>query len=427
MTQTAKSRARISPKGEVSTVVAAGSAGATKTGRAARHPSGSRNSFNEFRKNVTSAQGAESWATARQVLPANVKSWEENTMHLSRRTVLGGLATATTLASPSILRAQGRELVMVGYGNESDAPLIAAGEELGRRNPGISLRVIGGLSAEALAQIKAARGDSPYDLAVMGSPAIINALAEDVLIPLDFSKIPNSGNVDPRFMPYGYNVGQPIWFEGIGIAYDTSKIANPATTWAGLWSGDYNGRIGMCRPQSNLGLGVLAATCEAFGMPQDDMAFALNKWQELDPLVGRSPPLLQQMIERGEVDLAPLWHVNTALAAGSGLPIGYVKVTEPGPLMLPTNIVHFVNTAEGTGDLVHEFADILLTEGIQKMAGSAPIYFGTVVKGIPVAPEAAPYVPSTMAELDSTTSLDWPIFAPLRGQTVETFDRMFAA
>ena len=33
---------------------------------------------------------------------------------------------------------------MVGYGNESDAPLIAAGEELGRRNPGISLRVIGG-------------------------------------------------------------------------------------------------------------------------------------------------------------------------------------------------------------------------------------------------------------------------------------------
>ena len=133
------------------------------------------------------------------------------------------------------------------------------------------------------------------------------------------------------------------------------------------------------------------------------------------------------MIERGEVDLAPLWHVNTALAAGAGLPIGYVKVTEPGPLMLPTNIVQFVNTAEGTGDLVHEFADILLTEGIQTMAGSAPIYFGTVVKGIPVAPEAAPYVPSTMAELDSTTSLDWPIFAPLRGETVETFDRMFAA
>ena len=348
-------------------------------------------------------------------------------MILNRRTFLGGLAAATTLSSPTILRAQTRELVMVGYGNESDAPLIAAGEELGRRNPGVSLTVIGGLSAEALAQIKAARGNSPYDLAVMGSPAIINALAEDVLVSLDFSKIPNSQNVDPRFMPYGYDVGQPIWFEGIGIAYDTTKIKTPPPSWKELWSGEYNGRIGMCRPQSNLGLGVLAATCEAFGMPQDDMTFALNKWKELDPLVGRSPPLLQQMIERGEVDLAPLWHVNAALAASSGLPIGYSKIAGPGPLMLPTNIVHFVNTAEGTADLITEFADILLTQSIQTMAGSAPIYFGTVVKGIEVPAEAAPYVPSTPAELDSTTSLDWPSFAPLRGQTVENFDRMFAA
>jgi putative spermidine/putrescine transport system substrate-binding protein len=347
-------------------------------------------------------------------------------MRLTRRTVLGGLAATTTLASPTILRAQTRELVMIGYGNDQDAPLIAAGAELGRRHPGVSLQVIGGLSAEALAQIKAARGNSPYDLAVMGSPAIINALAEDVLVPLDFAKIPNSANVDPRFMPYGYDVGQPIWFEGIGVAYDTTKITTPPKTWADLWSGAYNGRIGMCRPQSNLGLGVLAATSEAFGMPQDDMAFALAKWQELDPLVGRSPPLLQQMIERGEVDLAPLWHVNSALAAGTGLPIGYAKLTGPGPLMLPTNIVQFVNTADGTADLVHEFTNILLTPEIQTMAGSAPIYFGTVVQGIEVPAAAAPYVPSTPEELAGTTSLDWPSFAQLRGATVESFDRMFA-
>jgi spermidine/putrescine-binding protein len=347
-------------------------------------------------------------------------------MKLTRRTVLGGLAASTAIASPTILRAQSRELVMVGYGNESDAPLIAAGEELGRRNPGVTLQVIGGLSTEALAQIKAARGNSPYDLAVMGSPAIINALAEDVLVPLDFSMIPNSQTVDPRFMPYGYDVGQPIWFEGIGIAYDTTKITTPPAKWEDLWSGEYTGRIGMCRPQSNLGLGVLAATSQAFGMPQDDMAFALEKWQELDPLVGRSPPLLQQMIERGEVDLAPLWHVNAALAAAAGLPIGYAKIAGPGPLMLPTNIVQFVNTADGTSDLVHEFTDILLSQSIQEMAGNAPIYFGTVVQGIEVPADAAPYVPSTPDELANITSLDWQSFAPLRGETVETFDRMFA-
>ncbi|MEM0908074.1 MAG: extracellular solute-binding protein [Pseudomonadota bacterium] len=347
-------------------------------------------------------------------------------MKVTRRTVVGGLAAAPVLATPTVLRAQARELVMVGYGNESDRPLIAAGEELGKRHPGVTLRVIGGLSAEALAQIKAARGNSPYDLAVMGSPAIINALSEDVLVPLDASKIPNAAKINPLFVPYGYDTGVPVLFEGIGIAYDKSKVENPPTTWEALWGDEFKTRVGMCRPQSNLGLGVLAATNEAFGKPQDDMQAALETWKELDPLVGRSPNLLQQMIERGEVDLAPLWHVNTALAAAAGLPIGYVKITGPGPLMLPTNIVQFVNTADGTGDLVHEFTDILLTPQIQEMAGSAPTYFGTVVEGVPVSPDAAPYVPSTPEELASTTSLDWPAIAPLRGQTVETFDRMFA-
>jgi hypothetical protein len=118
--------------------------------------------------------------------------------------------------------------------------------------------------------------------------------------------------------------------------------------------------------------------------------------------------------------------VNAALAAAAGLPIGYVKIAGPGPLMLPTNIVHFVNTAEPVRALVHEFTDILLTEEIQRMAGSAPIFFGTVRQGLDVPAEAKPYVPATAAELASTTSLDWPKVAPLRGKTVETFDRMFA-
>jgi len=347
-------------------------------------------------------------------------------MRLSRRTILAGLASTAALASPTILRAQSRELVMIGYGNEQDQPLMRAAEELGRRHPGVTLRVIGGLSTEALAQIKAARGNSPYDFAVMGSPAILNALAEDVLEPLDMSLIPNAAHIDPIFPSYGYNAGCPITFEGIGVAYNTETVANPPATWADLWNPEFAGRVGMARPQSNLGLGVLAATNAAFGRPQDDMEFALNKWMELSPLVGRSPPLLQQMMERGEIDLAPLWHVNTALAAAAGLPIAYAKVAGPGPLMLPSNIVHFINTADGTRELVHEFADIMLQADSQEFAGSAPYYFGTVRTGVEVAEAARPYVPATAEERASMTSPDWPAVAPLRGQTVDAFDRMFA-
>lgn len=348
-------------------------------------------------------------------------------MKPTRRTVIGGLIGTAALASPTILRAQTpRELVMIGYGNEQDDPLKRAGEELGRRHPGVTLTIIGGLSTEALAQIRAARGNSPYHMAVMGSPAIINARDEGVLEPLDLSLIPNSSAIEPKFLPFAYDIGCPITFEGIGVAYNTEVIETPPATWAELWNPAYAGRIGMVRPQSNLGLGVLAATNLAFDRPQDDMTFALEKWQELDPLVGRSPPLLQQMMERGEIDIAPLWHVNTALAAAAGLPIAYAKVTGPGPLMLPSNVVQFTNTPDGTRELVHEFADIMLQQELQEFAGGAPYYFGTVREGVETPEAARPFVPTSPEERASMTSLDWPLIAPLRGQTVETFDRMFA-
>ena len=348
-------------------------------------------------------------------------------MRMTRRTVLASMAGSAALATPAILRAQAeRELVMIGYGNEQDRPLQRAGEELGRRHPGVTLTVIGGLSAEALAQIRAARGNSPYHLAVMGSPAIVNALAEDVLEPMDLSMIPNASTIEDRFLPLAYDAGCPITFEGIGIAYNADIVDTPPATWEELWSGEYDGRVGMCRPQSNLGLGVLAATNVAFGNPETDMQAALDRWMELDPLIGRSPPLLQQMLERGEIDITPLWHVNTALAAAAGLPIGYAKVTGPGPLMLPSNVVHFVNTPDGTRELVHEFADIMLERELQTFAGGAPFYFGTVVEGVETPEAAQPYVPATVEEREAMSSLDWQAIAPLRGETVETFDRQFA-
>lgn len=344
---------------------------------------------------------------------------------LSRRTLLGATAAGAALATPAVLRAQPRELVMIGYGSAQDDPLKRAGAELGRRHRGVSLRVIGGLSAEAIAQIKAARGASPYDFAVMGSPAIINAVDEGVLEPLDIAKVPNAVNIDPRFPPYAYGMGVPISFAGIGIAYNRQTVPNPPKTWADLWKPEYAGKIGLSRPQSNLGLACISIGAAAFGRPDSDTDFGLAKWKELKPLVGRSPGLLQQMLERGEIGLCPLWHDNTGIAVASGLPLAYAKVTGPGPLMLPTCIVKFTRTAYS--DLIHEFANILLTPESQTFAAQPPYYFGTTVKGIVAPPGAAAYLPSTPEEVASMVSIDWPKVAPNRGKIVEAFDRMFAA
>jgi putative spermidine/putrescine transport system substrate-binding protein len=340
---------------------------------------------------------------------------------LSRRTFLA--AAGGALAAPSVARAQARELVMIGYGTAQDDPIKRVGAELARRHSGVSLRVIGGLSAEVLAQIKAARGVSPYDLAVMGTPAIINAVSEDVLQPLDLKKVPSASKIDAKFMPYAQGMGVPVNFSGIGIAYSKQAVKNPPKTWADLWKPEYAGRIGITRPQSNLGLGTISIAARSFGRPDDDTDFGLSKWREVKPLVGRSPPLLQQMLERGEIDMCVLWHDNTGIAASSGLPFGYVKAT-PGPIILPSSIVMFQRTAHS--ELIHEFAELFLGDEQQRFGTQPPYFFGPTVKDVPTPPAAAEYLPSTPEEIASMTSIDWTNVAPKRGRVVEAFDRMFA-
>jgi ABC-type Fe3+ transport system substrate-binding protein len=343
---------------------------------------------------------------------------------LSRRSLLGATAAGLVIGTPAVLRAQTRELVMVGYGSAQDQPLERAGKILAERHRGVSLRVIGGLSAEAIAQIKASRGASPYDFAVMGSPAIINAVAEGVLEPLDLARVPNAAKLDPKFPPYAYGMGVPVSYSGVGIAYNKQMVPNPPTTWTDLWKPEYAGKVGLSRPQSNLGLACVSLAATAFGKTDADTDFGLAKWKELNPLVGRSPGLLQQMLERGEIGLCPLWHDNTGIAASSGLPFGYVKATGPGPLILPTCIVQFARTAHS--ELVHEFADIMLQDDSQNFATQPPYFFGPVARGITPPAAASAYLPSTPAEIAAMTSVDWPSVAPRRGQIVAAFDRMFA-
>jgi len=343
-------------------------------------------------------------------------------MTLSRRHFLGAAAGATALAAPFYARAQARELVMIGYGTAQDDPIKRAAAELGRRYPGVTLRVIGGLSAEALAQIKAARGVSPYDLAVMGTPAIINAVGEDVLEPINPAKVPSLSKLDPRFPPYAEGMGVPVNYSGFGIAYNKQTVRTPPTTWADLWKPEFVGKVGLARPQSNLGLGAVSIASRAFGRPDDDLEFGLQKWRELKPLVGRSPPLLQQMLERGEIGACVLWHDNTALAASTGLPFGYVKT--PQPIILPSSVVMFRRTAHA--ELIHEFAEIFLSEDIQQFQTNPPYFFGPTRAGVPTPPAAAEYLPSTPAENAAMASINWTKVAPQRGKTVDMFDRLFA-
>lgn len=88
---------------------------------------------------------------------------------------------------------------------------------------------------------KIQQGGSAYDVAVPSEYAIEMMLEEDLLIPIDHSKIPNLANIDPYFLDLPFDPGNrysvPYFWGTLGIVYNPNLIEDYLTfdSWQDLW------------------------------------------------------------------------------------------------------------------------------------------------------------------------------------------------
>ncbi len=338
------------------------------------------------------------------------------------RTALAAGAAAGVFR-PNIIRAQDRELVVVSYGGALQEPHRWLGDRMEAKHPGLRVRLVPSESQEIVAQIKAAQGYSPYDAMPNGEPPHLIAMRDGYIQPRQDDTLTNLGSVYEAFLEKTQGYGVPATYSLIGLAYNEDLIETPPTSWADLWNGEYAGLVGICRTSSNLGLGTLAVTAKIFGGSEDDLEPAWQKLQELDPIAGRSPRILAQMMERGEVGIAPVWNNDAAVAAEKGIPIRFVK-PDPGPVAIVSVMSEITGTRHP--ELVHEWMDGIISQEYQAFAAAAPYYFGVTVEGVEVPEAARPYTPATPAEVATLQTVDWSKIVPVRGELVERFDRTFA-
>ncbi|MCA2960103.1 MAG: spermidine/putrescine ABC transporter substrate-binding protein [Silvanigrellales bacterium] len=85
-----------------------------------------------------------------------------------------------------------------------------------------------------MAKLKA--GGSGYDIVVPSDYVVATMIQENLLAPLDKSRVPNVVNLAPEFRQVAYDpTGTyvvPYMFGTTGIAYNASKITNPPKSWA---------------------------------------------------------------------------------------------------------------------------------------------------------------------------------------------------
>src|SRR5262245_40623928 len=237
-------------------------------------------------------------------------------------------------------------------------------------------------------------------------------------------RIPDYGNAYPEFVRKSQGYGVPATYSLVGLAYNTQLIKTPPSSWADLWRPEYKGLVGIPRASSNLGLAFLAIVAKQNGGAEDQLDPAFRRIKELKPVVGRSPSILTQLVERAEVGIAPLWNNNTAALADKGMPIRFVK-PDPGPVA----VISFFAETPGTRhpELVQEWLNDILTPEYQAMAADRPYYFGPTVRGVQVPEAARPYTPATPDEVLRLQTIDWTKIAPVRGQIVDRFDRELAS
>ncbi len=138
----------------------------------------------------------------------------------------------------------GGTLNILNWGEYIDPELITLFEE----ETGVKVNYVEMTSNEEML-IKLRSADNPYDMCFPSDYIIEKLIKDDLLQPLDLSKIPNAKNIADRmyevtntFDP-GNQYSLPYMWGTLGILFNTKMVDETVDSWNILWDEKYSGQI----------------------------------------------------------------------------------------------------------------------------------------------------------------------------------------
>lgn len=177
---------------------------------------------------------------------------------IKRRTLLGaGLAGASMLAMPAVLRAQDKSLKVGVYGGYFKDSFDKNIFPEFTKATGIAIESVAEPTGEAwLVQLEqAARaGQAPADVSMMSQVAMLKGQATDLWTPIDMAKIKNGSNLLDRFVnkyPDGRiaGIGAVSWY--ITLVTNTDVYKEAPTSWQAFWDPANADKLGLLALVSN--------------------------------------------------------------------------------------------------------------------------------------------------------------------------------
>ena len=306
---------------------------------------------------------------------------------IKRRTLLGaGLAGASMLAMPAVLRAQDRSLKVGVYGGYFKDSFDKNIFPEFTKATGIAVESVAEPTGEAwLVQLEqAARaGQAPADLSMMSQVAMLKGQATDLWTPIDMAKIKDASNLLDRFInkyPDGRvaGVGAVSWY--ITLVTNTNVYKEPPTSWEALWDPANADKLGLLALVSNSFLLEVTAKTFMGGTnaldTEEGILKAFEKLAEVKPNVRlwyRDEAQFEQALKSGEIPMGQYYHDVTGLAAADGHP---VRSTFPKEGGIQDSGCWALSRASQKVEEAHVFIDYMCQPAIQatlsRKVGTAP-------------------------------------------------------
>lgn len=340
----------------------------------------------------------------------------------TRRQLLAGTAAAAgTLAMPSILRSQPRELVVGGAASHREwVETIVIPNFEAKHDARIIFE--GTRSLVNLEKMQQNQSQQYLSVVQMDDPVMILAHEAGLLEPLTSEDVPNMASLKDGAVHLDgawVNYLQPFQ----AIAYNEEALPDGIASWEDLWNESMAGRVIIPSLQNTEGVFPLfmAASLET-GSPvaeaQYDIDAGFRKMQELKPnllTIYTQMPQAFNLLETGEA-----WALAGALSSfamprrAEGSPIN-LAVPREGAFAAPSGVCMVRGGPHP--DLATAYIDELLSIELQNQL-TTPTF------SLPTNVDAA--VPDELPDDIDVLSVDWANVADNRAEWVQRWDREMA-
>ncbi|MGG0718281.1 ABC transporter substrate-binding protein [Robertmurraya massiliosenegalensis] len=284
----------------------------------------------------------------------------------------------------------GNTLTVYNWGDYIDDELIDRFEE----ETGIKIIYETFDSNEAMLT-KIQQGGTTYDIAVPSEYMIAKMQEEDLLIPLDHSKLPNLKNIDERFMDLPFDPDNkysiPYFWGTVGIVYNREMLGDmEITSWNDLWN-----------PAFENDILLIDGAREIIGMGLNSLGYSLNDTNvkhlekakaKLDTLTPNIKAIvgdeIKMLIASEEASIGLVWSGDAADMMWENENLDYVVPSEGSNLWFDNMVIpKTAKNIEGA----HEFINFMLDAEVAAQ-NTEWVSYSTPNK------EALQYMPEEMVE-----------------------------